>query len=214
MKGKCFIEPLFHKVVSGEKTQFREIIISRTGFFRVESKNRYVTGVWQCDANEWVGDNLIPVKPRYKIGETLYLKEPYRVASDLGDILMDIKLLGRPVPSVEYKYDNTHSGNYWENKLFMPAILARYFIEITGVRCERLQDISDSDCEKEGIRGEERNGLTTYAPLHFYEQKRETGWCRCWNTPQEAYAALIDSIKKGTWESNPFVWVYDFKLTK
>jgi hypothetical protein len=199
MRGKCFIEPLFHEVVSGSITQFRGIIKPQpkegifpdvNGFFELKKDEQFKQFV-----------------PRYKPGEKLYLKEPYRVTSDLGDILMDIKLLGRPVPSVEYKYDNIYSENDWQNKLFMPARFARYFIEITGVRAERLQDISDEDCIKEGITywaGKFLN-MASLGPTNDFID---------YNTPREAYAALIDSINgRGTWESNPFVWIYDFKLT-
>jgi hypothetical protein len=98
----------------------------------------------------------------------------------------------------------------------MPAMRAGTVPEITGVRCERLQDISDEDCAKEGITKlsdmgilyEENiftNGLETKFSASGYEE---------YKTPREAYAALIDSINgKGTWDRNPYVFVYDFRLT-
>jgi hypothetical protein len=98
----------------------------------------------------------------------------------------------------------------------MPEKYARHHIEITGVRAERLQAISDNDCLKEGIVkdfiipawaiGEH------YVATYYYEgTSRFDGW----DTPRDAYAALIDEIHgKGKWQSNPFVWVYDFKLLK
>jgi hypothetical protein len=64
-------------VVSGQKTQTREIIIPHTGFFKVESEDGHVTDMRQYDVNEWVGKYLIPTKPRYKPGEKLCLKERF-----------------------------------------------------------------------------------------------------------------------------------------
>jgi hypothetical protein len=206
MRGILFTEPLFHQVVCGGKTQTRRIVNSRTGFFKVESKDGHVTGVWQCDANEWVGDDLIPVKPRYKVGETLYLKEPYRI-----EYLTPWRYI------IEYGYDRSNIPvtpivGVWENKLFMPAKYARYFIEITGVRCERLQDISDEDCFKEGIMESDQKGVFFSNAVQYGGAR--AGICKPFESPQIACAALIDSIGgKGAWERNPFVFVYDFKLT-
>jgi hypothetical protein len=194
MKGINFIEPLFRKVVSGGKTQTRRIIVSRTGFFNVIGKNGFVKEVWQCDADGWNGEDLIPVRPRYKPGETLYLKEPYAVLDDM----------------ILYRYGSNGESTVdtWQNKLFMPGKYARYFIEITGVRAERLQEISDEDCMKEGIR-EERFVNFPYETFYVIPDMS----CPLSNTPREAYAVLINEINGcGTWESNPFVWVYDFKL--
>lgn len=80
-------------------------------------------------------------------------------------------------------------------------------IRITNIRIERLQDISEADSLKEGILRGYDVGLdrTTY----WYHGLANSSF----RTPQEAYASLIDRISgKGTWESNPYVFVYDFEL--
>jgi hypothetical protein len=195
MKGINFIEPLFHAVIDGRKTQTRRVmkpqpIIPRLGDVLEDLK--FLKRV--------IPPNFS--KPRYKVGETVYLKEPY---------------YKHPCFETEYKYGFKCCGAFnieaWQNKQSMPAKYARYFIEITDVRCERLQDISDEDCKKEGcflgnVTGcsnpyiWKHNGLEKYGlPIRYFTYK-------------EAYAALINSIKKGTWESNPYVWVYDFKLVE
>lgn len=85
----------------------------------------------------------------------------------------------------------------------MPLFHPPHRIRINKVRIQRLQDISDVDCMAEGI--------------NYYEQEGFS-WCSTgdlFDTPREAYAALIDKISgKGTWESNPYVWVYEFELVK
>ncbi|WRQ33499.1 hypothetical protein U5907_02360 [Bacteroidales bacterium MB20-C3-3] len=225
MKGICFIEPLFHKVVKGEKTQTRRIIVSRTGYFQVERDcvSRDIIDIWQTDDNEWCGENLIPVNPKYKVGEKVYLKEPYAETCDeYGSPLIayrfdnaafylirkdengdyyQLNTIKKPV-STNWTLDNFPACGEWKNKLFMPQWAARYFIEITAVRAERLQDISAGDCMKEGIH-------TMTGGLLFVNEINNI----VYPTPQRAYAALINNISgKGTWERNPFVWVYDFKL--
>lgn len=82
----------------------------------------------------------------------------------------------------------------------------RYEIAKAAMRQERLQDISDEDCLKEGI--EKWLSVNKYV---YKDIKRER--MIIFNTPREAYAVLIDRLNgKGTWASNPIVWVYDFEL--
>lgn len=92
----------------------------------------------------------------------------------------------------------------YTNKMFVSAELMPYRIKITNVRVEKLNDISDEDCMKEGIVGLFECGYRSYT---FKGSKKQ------YLTPRDAYAALIDKISgKGTWKRNPYVFVYDFKL--
>ena len=93
--------------------------------------------------------------------------------------------------------------------MFVRADLMPHQIRITGVKVERLQDISDEDCIKEGIYMDE-DPMNPQAFIYTYPNAPQ--W---YFTPHEAYAALIDRISgKGTWKSNPYVFAYDFELVK
>ena len=87
---------------------------------------------------------------------------------------------------------------------------------IKGIRIERLQDISDEDCLKEGIRKSATDNVIGYpfgVRFNYYFGEDKKG-CR-YVTPREAYAALIDKVSgKGTWERNLYVVVYDYQLVK
>lgn len=98
----------------------------------------------------------------------------------------------------------------WDNKMFVRADLMPHHIHITDVRVERLQDISDEDCLKEGL---EWDGI---ARKYYVGYNKETGGKTYLNSsPKEAFAHLIDKVSgKGTWERNPYVFVYDFELVK
>lgn len=229
MKGICFTEPLFHKVAKGEKTQTRrminpEPIIKNDWFIRkIEGWKNSPFGVVSkysdCEPERFEIMQLL--KPKYKVGEIVYLKEPYAETCDeYGSPLIayrfdnaafylirkdengdyyQLNTIKKPV-SANWTLDNFPACGEWKNKLFMPQWAARYFIEITEIRAERLQDISDEDCIKEGIE--------------LYNNYDGTfGGHSAPTTPKEAYATLIDKISgKGTWERSPFVWVYDFRL--
>lgn len=92
--------------------------------------------------------------------------------------------------------------------MFVRADLMPHQIRITGIRCERLQDIQDADCLKEGVR---------YIPeinrFYFEDVSREASFY--FDNHREAFAALIDRVSgKGTWERSPWVVVYEFELVK
>lgn len=118
---------------------------------------------------------------------------------------------------VEQDPDNDY-GNYyvkqfrytpgWANKMFVRADLMPHRIRITDIKVERLQDISDEDCLKEGlIAGEQEPRMFGF--------RLPKGTILSFLTPRAAFAALIDKVSgKGTWERNPWVFVYEFELVK
>lgn len=206
MRGICFIEPLHGKTVKNIKTETRRIITKQP--LENESIKPFVKGFFGIYHKVGGIDNLkLTLKPRYNVGDILYLKEPYCIGVNGCDTLPSL---------IYYKYNEkdmsflTRTGLIndikWKNKLFMPASDARHFIKITSVRAERLQDISDEDCIKEGIEEE----------LNIHNGKQWFTYCNgthSFDTPREAYKALINSIDgKDTWDNNPWVWVYDYEL--
>lgn len=95
----------------------------------------------------------------------------------------------------------------WTNKMFVSAEYMPHRIRITDIKIERLQDISEEDCLREGIVR-----TNSVAPYGF---PAGNGKWKNYRTPQDAFACLIDKLSgKGTWESNPFVFVYEFELEK
>lgn len=100
----------------------------------------------------------------------------------------------------------------WTNKMFVKAELMPHLIRITDIRVERLQGISDEDCIAEGIKKypEVDKNMWGFSYIKGAALKFELS-----TTPREAYAKLIDHISgKGTWASNPYVFVYEFELIK
>ena len=131
----------------------------------------------------------------YKVGEVVAVAQCYL---DIGSPQFD-----------KFGYDV--SGN--TNKMFVKAELMPHKIKITNVRIERLQDISDEDCLCEGIF----YCTPAYAPntKSSFGFQFHKGGLYLFDTARDAFATLIDKVNsKGTWESNPFVWIYDFELVK
>lgn len=97
----------------------------------------------------------------------------------------------------------------WTNKMYVKADLMPHRIRITDIRAERLQEISDEDCLAEGIW--EAHNIWLKGVTYWYTSLANSPY----RTAKKAYAALIDKISgKGTWASNPYVFVYEFELIK
>ena len=125
---------------------------------------------------------------RYKVGEVVAIAQCY----------LDIK-------KTQFdKLGHDVAGN--TNKMFVKADLMPHHIRITDVKVERLQDITDEDCLKEGIIHLTALGIGGYGYI------TADGECCMCDTPREAFAELINNIcGKGTWERNPLVEAYTFE---
>ena len=138
-------------------------------------------------------DIHVEVCTRYRIGELVAVAQSYH------DIILSGKLSQEACDMLLGKIESKHPGR--NNKMFVDASLMPYGIRIKDIRIERLQDISDEDCMKEGI--------IKVFDSYYYFVDGESG--HYLETPREAFAALIDKTSgKGTWDSNPWVVVYEF----
>ena len=142
----------------------------------------------------------------FEVGEVVAVAQRYK---DIRDIIGDIQD-GKSIKSM--------AG--WNNKMFVRADLMPHQIRIMNVRVERLQDISDEDVYKEGFeKGTVNNGWGNYAHhweavFIYYDSLGRTKEIRS-PYPREAFAVLIDKVSgNGTWESNPWVFVYEFELVR
>lgn len=192
---------LTRAVLEGRKTQTRRIITIPKNIQRQIVGEPKITGAkdYRLGVEVRIYDeedyDFVPmyVQPVYLVNEIVAIARSYKDMS-YGALWDDC---------LEFEGVEPTKLAGWNNKMFVRADYMLHRIRITKVRIQRLQDISDVDCMAEGI--------------NYYEQEGFS-WCSTgdlFDTPREAYAALIDKISgKGTWESNPYVWVYEFELVK
>lgn len=215
---------LTQAVLDGRKTMTRRVIPEKYSQYfelgcgevkRTFNEEYQSFTFWQHTAGSKPEDGLIrptrfvePIRVSpFKKGEEVAIAESYEslanshYCSELG--MMD--------SSTTFKKD--FCGEGWKNKMFVKASLMPHRIRITGIKVERLQDISDEDCMREGIfeqghcffsKGiEVQGGSRYYSGLQPYP------------SPKDAFHILINKVSgKGTWEKNPYVFVYSFELVK
>lgn len=186
-------------VLSGQKTQTRRIV-PRNFFTCTHDILDNNTLVFKDMYGDW--HDIRKSAYALKIGEVVAVAQCYKDCG-YGECA--------PIVSLDENGIATFGSDAGScNKMFVKADLMPHHIRITNVRVERLNDISESDCRAEGI-----DYVNGYSESYFFGfgVKAEKGWIRLGNTYREAYAALIDRISgKDTWESNPYVFVYDFEL--
>ncbi|QFT55616.1 hypothetical protein [Microbulbifer sp. THAF38] len=104
-----------------------------------------------------------------------------------------------------------HPHRVWRKRpsIHMPRWASRITLEITNVRVERIQDISEEDAIAEGIRNSTLQIPLTKAVMYHHEP-----WPTpvCGESARDAYGALWESINgKDSWDKNPWVWVIEFR---
>ena len=136
-------------------------------------------------------------KPRYEVGEVIAIKQKY---SDLDETWRVAKgiFYGDCYLCTEYQ-----AG--WNNKMFVKNELMPHKIKITGIKQCRLQDLTDEDCLREGVRKGKVYGF-------FFGVGKTQKKCL---SPIDAFSGLINKLNgKGYWESNPDGYAYEFELVR
>ena len=188
---------LTQAVLDGRKTMTRRIIkLDKLGEYNFDNALKQEWGRKSIEA-------YINNYARYKVGEVIAIAQSYETVFHSGNCPNDFFV---DSSTINKKY----CGAGFKNKMFVKADLMPHHIEITGIKVERLQEISDEDCLKEGIihAYTDNDGIKRYHTPHTKRGYLST------DVAQQAFSFLIDKVSsKGTWESNPFVFAYEFRLT-
>ena len=200
---------LTEAVLSGRKTMTRRIIPdieidwNRRGMVQLPvggfEHDVLFMDVRQILPDAGRSDYSAPKKyqPKYERGEIIAVAQSYHELNKRGFI------------APEWCEHSCEDSAGYENKMFVRADLMPHRIRITDIQLQRLNNISDEDCMREGIT---KGDFKDFPQQMYFPYKgckdTEVMWA-----PQGAFSILIDKIcGKGTWDSNPWVYVYTFEL--
>lgn len=189
-------------LLSGKKTQTRRIIkpqpnVGTGSYFKV---GHHDGEVWGRSPDQDVDSPLQPLlingetlKAPFKVGDCFWVPEDFYLHKQLGG-----KVIARYVATD--KHPSTFRG-----ASSMEIEHSRLHFEVTAVRVERLNDISEGDCLAEGVKKfSDEDFSSTLHPIKGTYQR--------WPTAQVAFAQWWEEFYgEGSWSQNPWVWVYEFK---
>ena len=220
MKGLMFNNKygLQDSVLNGTKTMTRRNIRIPNSFngIWVAGFKKWTNSLGQCFTELYDGDGRSiegsELKPPCEIGEVVAIKQSYK---DIG--FEPEKILYRSIHGIDgYRLERADSEKGWNNKMFVCNDLMTHKVKIINIILQRLQDISNEDCFKEGVI---KNQIGYYVKgikpdkIHCSYTIVDDVAYKLFPTPKEAYAALINKVNgKGTWDNNDWVWAIEFEL--
>jgi hypothetical protein len=194
-----FSAPMVRALLAGTKTQTRRIVKPQPEVCGADWLAKRRDGpaqflyYWPRGDGYAVNDRFVAESCPYgQPGDRLWVRESIH----RGDACARYSADGSVVNLADWRWkrDNLPS-------IHCPRELSRITLEITGVRVERLQGISEVDAKAEGIR------WTDAGPLHAH---LDGGFN--FPTARDAYERLWGDINgPGSWDANPWVWVVEFK---
>jgi len=206
-------------ILEGRKTQTRRVMTLQPdsdGHVEVANDCAYLFGER--------GGQCTRIPCLYRIGDRLWVKEAfavnavYHVPYGIGRDQKQDQVQWRADKPQAKRYEEWVAGRdmwmpnaTWRTPLFMPRWASRITLEVTEVRVEQLQNISNSDAVAEGVQRIDRSPYR----LDGYGLP---GWSKedCCFYPRDAYAKLWNHINGNTypWDSNPWCWCVSFVLVK
>lgn len=149
-------------------------------------------------------DNILKHYAKYKVGDVVAIAQSY---SFITRNMKSDDYVSPRYSAFLSKGPHLQADGGWDNKMYVRADLMPYRIRVTEVRLEHLQDITDADCLKEGIKMDlDTAGMC--AVYYFIGCKPS----EIYTNPRSAFAALINkTCGKNTWKDNPYVIVYWYK---
>lgn len=207
---------LTQAVLDGRKTMTRRIMKVPKKFMGEEdltleyhqrlTENKHFYDCVVCDADGYeLGQMPLP----YEVGDVVAIAQSYKDAGYEPGRNIPLKKHG----GLQVRADSLAG---WTNKMFVKPELMPYRVQFYGIKFEHLQDISDEDCLREGIYEFhpyiDRNPNDKLKSYRFIDKKSKYGYYQL-SPARDCFAVLIDKVcGNGTWESNPWVCAYEFKL--
>ena len=162
---------------------------------------------FDCVVTDGDGRELGQLPLPYELGEVVAVGQTYERAGWEPDTLLEAHFVKDGVRQVGDLPISQLPG--WRNKMFTYPTMMPWQMQMTDLWFEHLQDISDEDCLREGVE----RWLDGYIVSGLMERSGKNN--RVFDTPREAFAALIDRINgRGTWQDNPWVVVYTMDLQR
>ncbi|ENG6256982.1 hypothetical protein ABU550_001882 [Yersinia enterocolitica] len=190
-----FNDEMVQAILSGRKTQTRRII-------KLDHERGMVNPVVRGRNGEIssITCRLAPMLcPLGKPGDQLWVREAFAAG-----LCTESTLAYRATHKTEDLEEGWGETIKWTPSIHMPRWASRINLLITGVRVERLNDISEQDAISEGLECYVDDGVPYYGPFNNVD-------CR----PDVVFRGLWDSIygqKEGeNWQANPWVWVINFE---
>ncbi len=239
-----FSAPMVRAILDGRKTVTRRPV--KGGQIPTENPDLEIGHRWSAIAQRhprWgfcvfgeteaeCATRLGSFSPYGKPGDRLWVRETTEINEQTSDgvVLSKYSADGEPVlysGSDNPEYDGTVA--HWDYprrsrpSIHMPRWASRILLEITDIRVERLQDISDAQCIAEGIHPVPK----THEHAHqFWRDYHLSGdGTLCVRTPKDSFESLWCHVAGGSfpkgaaayqasphsWDANPWVWVVEFK---
>lgn len=196
-----FSGSMVRAILEGRKTQTRRIVNLNRAY---HDCGRHEIMEWRNQNGFWFGlyewNTVARLQCPYgSVGERLWVRETWAPKSSWD---VEAGCLYKASEPDQYK----DLPFKWKPSIHMPRWASRINLEITGVRVERLNDISEADATAEGIHNFGGDlGLFGYDP-------KGTPCPMVGGSATEAFALLWESINgPGSWALNPWVWVVEFK---
>lgn len=204
-----FSAPMVRAILDGKKSQTRRV--AKKMVRHPDLGNLYTPGALAMEGEpQHVIERACPYG---RPGDRLWVRETWQgplFDGEHGDV--DRRTIEKPEHCV-YKADGVPAPEFidaddnlqccWRPSIHMPRWASRITLEITSVRVERLQDISEADAIAEGIESR-ADGWAWYTG-----QDHKTSYT---TQPITSYRSLWDSINGAeSWAANPWVWVVEFK---
>jgi hypothetical protein len=198
-------------ILASTKTQTRRMVKHSGELFDVRALvaavQEYVPAVDRATGKKWgTGSRLIRCPYGAPSGR-LWVRESWARDDEDGALFYRADVgTGNEADDWQRNIDDGASGYRWRPSIHMPRAACRLVLEVTEVRVQRLQDISEADCWAEGI--EAVDGAFT-RDQHI-DMTRRLG-CRI-DDAKPSYALLWESINgPGSWDANPWVWAVSFR---
>jgi len=200
-----FSAPMVRAILDGRKTQTRRVIKDgpKGDYWSKPSCSGYPGDPWYVTANLTPpSTHVFKTCPYGKAGDRLWVRETWTpsVEEDGQTVVKTEPPLyraGNPVFA-----EGGPEDWRWTPSIFMPRWASRITLEITDVRVERLQEISVTDIRSEGISCPEHDFDSGFCSSECAALRR--AWSMGWDK--------INGKRKGCdWNSNPWVWVIEFK---